>query len=162
MRRIVRTVAAGVVIILGLALVSVAALGAKPANPLGRPSAPNDDKVQAIPPFNPGPAKKAGIPNKVVLPNSFETEFGKRGKHTVEVSVRGGAVYGIAWRDKREPEWGLGNVQQSRTVNGGFPLVQVAMSATRGIDSTCVITIDGEEKDTQSTTSDTPVQFCEA
>lgn len=161
MRRIVRTVAASFVVILGLALVSVAALGANSGNPLGPPSAPSDEKVQAIPPFNPGPAREAGIP-KMLRPNSFDSEFGKRGEHKVEVSVRGGAVYGIAWRDKPEPEWGLGNVEASRTINSGFPVVQVAMSATRGVHSTCVITIDGEEKDTQSTSDETPVQFCEA
>ena len=161
MRRIVRTVAAGFVVILGLALVAVAALGANSSSPLGRPSAPDDERVQAIPPYNPGPAAEAGIP-KMLRPNSFDSEFGQRGKHKVEVSVRGGAVYGISWRDKPEAEWGLGNVERSRTVNSGFPVVQVAMSATRGINSTCVITIDGEEKDTQSTSTETPVQFCEA
>lgn len=161
MRRTIRTVAAGIVIILGLALVSVAALGANSGNPLGRPSAPEDDKVQAVPPFNPGPAVEAGIP-KMMRPNSFDSEFGQRGKHKVDVRVSGGAVYGISWRDKPDAEWGVGNFQVSRTVDSGFPIVQVAMSATRGIHSTCVITIDGEEKDTQSTSSETPVQFCEA
>jgi hypothetical protein len=152
--------AASIVIILGLALVSVAAVGAKSGNPIGRPDAPDDEVVRAVPPFTPGPAK-AGIP-KSLRPNSFDSEFGKRGKHKVEVSVRGGAVYLITFRDDKEGEWGQGSVTRSRTVNSGFPVVQVGMDSSSGGHSTCVITIDGEEKDTQSTSAETPIQFCEA
>src|SRR3546814_2568126 len=66
-------------------------------------------------------------------PNSFESEFGKRAKHKVEVRVTGGAVYLITFRNDKEGEWGQGSATRSRTVNSGFPVVQVAMHATRGI-----------------------------
>lgn len=159
MRRIVRTVAAGVVIILGLALVSVAALGANSTNPLARPKAPDDDQVQAIKPIDPGPAIKA-IPQSL-RPNSFDSEFGERGKHEIEVTVTGGDQYAITWRDDPETEWGSGNVTRSRTINSGFPVVQVAInSAARR--ATCVITVDGREKDRQTSTNTEPIIFCEA
>jgi hypothetical protein len=161
MRRIARTVAAGIVVILGLALVAVSAVGANNAGPLGRPAVPDDDKVQVVPPFNPERSKEAAIPQSM-RPNSFASEYGKRSKHKVEVRVTGGAVFLITFRNDKEGEWGQGSVTRSRTVNSGFPVVQVAMQATRGIHSTCVVTIDGEEKDTQSTSAETPLQFCEA
>jgi len=161
MRRFARTAAASIVVILGLALVAVSAVGANNDGPLGRPAVPDDDKVQAVPPFSPARSKEAAIP-KGLRPNSFESEFGKRGKHKVEVRVTGGAVYLITFRDDKDGEWGQGSVTRSRTINSGFPVVQVAMHATRGIHSTCVVTIDGEEKDTQSTSAEMPLQFCEA
>jgi hypothetical protein len=160
MRRIVRTVAAGIVIVLGLALVSVAALGANSGSPLGRPSAPDDDKVQAVPPFNPGPAAEAGIPKKL-RPSAFDSEFGKRGKHEVKIQVIGGDQYAITWRDDPETEWGAGNVQRSRTINSGFPVVQVAINGAARA-ATCVITVDGKERDRQSSTKTVPIVFCEA
>lgn len=161
MRRFARIAAASIVVILGLALVAVSAVGANNAGPLGRPSVPDDDRVQIVPPFTPERSQEAAIP-KSVRPNSFDSEFGKRGKHKVEVRVTGGAVYLITFRDDKDGEWGEGSVTRSRTVTSGFPVVQVGMHATRGIHSTCVITVDGEERDTQSTTADTPIQFCEA
>lgn len=161
MRRIARTAAASIVVILGLALVAVSAVGANNDGPLGRPAVPDDDKVQAVPPFQPERSKEAAIP-KSVRPNSFDSEFGKRGKHKVEVRITGGAVYLITFRNDKDGEWGEGSVTRSRTVNSGFPVVQVGIHAIRGIHSTCVITVDGEERDTQSTSAETPLQFCEA
>jgi hypothetical protein len=161
MRRIVRTVAAGFVVILGLALVSVAALGDNSTSPLGRPSAPDDDKVQSVPPFNPGPAPEAGIP-KSLRPNVFDSEFGKRGKHKVEVRVIGGDQYAIDWRGDPETEWGTGHgAQRSRTIDSGFPVVRVAVNGAART-ATCVITVDGKERDRQSSTDTTPIVVCEA
>jgi hypothetical protein len=151
--------AASIVIILGLALVSVAAVGAKSGNPIGRPEAPSDDTVGAVAPFTPGPGK-VGIP-KTLRPNSFDSEFGKRGKHKVEVQVIGGDQYAITWRDDPETKWGTGNVRLSRTIISGFPVAQVAVNGAAR-QATCVITVDGREKDRQSSTRTEPVVFCEA
>ena len=115
MRRFARTAAASIVVILGLALVAVSAVGADSAGPLGRPAVPDDDKVQAVPPLNPERSKEAAIP-KSMRPNSFGSEFGKRGKHKVDVRVTGGAVYLITFRDDEEGEWGQGSVTRSRTI----------------------------------------------
>ncbi len=161
MRRFARTVAAGFVVILGLALVGVSAVGANNDGPLGRPSVPDDEKVQSVPPSNTERSRKAAIPMSL-RPNSFDSEFGKRGKKKVEVRVTGSAIYVITFRDDEEGEWGEGSVSRSRTVNSGYPVVQVGMSSAKGGHSTCVITIDGEEKDTQSTSAEKPVNFCEA
>jgi hypothetical protein len=160
MRRFARTVAAGFVVILGLALVGVSAVG-DDGGPLGRPSVPEDRQVQSVPPVTTEDATKAALPISV-RPNSFDSEFGKRGKHDVEVRVTGGAIWVITFRDDKEGEWGSGSATRSRTINSGFPVVQVGMSSASGGHSTCTITIDGEEKDTQSTSAAKPVNFCEA
>jgi hypothetical protein len=157
MRLIARRAAAVIAIVLGLACVSAAALGSD-SSPIGRPPVPDDEpRVGAIPPLNPRttPARPKPKP-----PSSFDTEFGDRGSHEVTVTIRGSAHYLVNWRDK-ESKIGVGNVTQSRTIEGGFPLAQVAMQAVRG-NSTCTITIDGDVKDTQSTTAETPIAYCEA
>ena len=160
MRRIARTVAASVAVILGLALVSVAAVGANTDNPIGRPAVPDDEKVERIPPFNPSPDKRAEL-EQALNAASFLSEFGERGKHEVQISVSGNPLYAISWRDDPEPQWGTGNFQRSRTVNSGFPVVQVAVNGGDRV-VTCRITVDGIEKDEQSTTPERPVVFCEA
>lgn len=159
MRLIARRVAAVVAIVLGLAFVSLAAFGTD-SSPIGRPSVP-DDEPQAgiIPPLNPR-AGNTDIRRQQYQPNIFASEFGKRGKHVVTVSVRGSAYYLIAWRDKTV-EGARGPVSKTRTITGGFPLVRVGIDAKGGA-STCSITIDGKEKDTQSTSEEFPVVFCEA
>jgi hypothetical protein len=166
MRRYVRTFAAGIVIILGLALMSAAAFNSD----TGRISLPvvNDEPkdetyAKPIPPFNPetGVSKHAGIPQSL-RPDAFESEFGKRGKHKVEVRVIGGDQYAITWRDNPETEWGTGNgAQRTRTINSGFPVVRVAVNGAART-ATCVITVDGQERDRQSSTDTTPIVVCEA
>jgi hypothetical protein len=159
MRRFARTVAAGFVVILGLALVGVSAVG-DDGGPLGRPSVPDDERVQAAPPETSDKNKKPALP-LAARPNSFNSEFGKRGKHKVDVRVSGGGIWVITFRTDKEGEWGSGSATRSRTINSGFPVVQVAMSAASG-NATCTITVDGEQKDTQSTSSEKPITFCEA
>ena len=165
MRRIARLAAASIVIILGLALVAAAAFNPETGR-ISLPT-PSDEPTEeapakAIPPFDPesGVPKHAGIP-QTLRPNSFDSEFGKRGKHKVEVSVIGGHEYAISWRDKADAEWGTGNTQRTRTINSGFPVVQVAVNGAARA-ATCVITVDGREKDRQSSTRTEPIVFCEA
>lgn len=161
MRRIARLAAASIVIILGLALVSVAAMGANTDNPIGRPAVPDDEKVRSIPPFKPSPDERAGL-QRALNGDSFLSEFGERGKHEVQVSISGGPLYAISWRDVPETQWGMGNVQRSRTINSGFPVVQVAVNGGPRV-ATCRITVDGIEKDEQSTAPpERPIVFCEA
>ena len=155
--------AASIVIILGLALVSAAAFSSDIVTAT-LPEAPTDvSDTDAVAPLDPnaghGPARRIGPATQSI----FTSEFGKRGKHEVKVTITGGAHYEITWRNDPETEAGRGNVQRSRTINSGFPVVQVGISTnTLGIHSTCVITVDGEEKDRQSTTDETPTQICAA
>jgi len=162
MRRIARTIAASIVVILGLALMSAAALSTDIVD-AALPEAPESAaKGGAIKPLNPNadnpPVRKVG-PD---APSIFTTEFGKRGKHEVKVTISGGAHYVITWRDDPVSEEGRGNVQRSRTIDSGFPVVQVGMTGTSGYHSTCIIVVDGTEKDRQSTSDETPVQICAA
>ena len=160
MRRIVRTVAAGIVIILGLALVSAAAFSSDVVT--GRlPEAPSTgSKVEAVAPLDPnagaGPRRKAAP----AAPDVFATEFGKRGKHSVTATVSGGGAYQVSWRGG-DVEQGAGAFSRTRTVKGGFPLVLVIVNSL-GRSASCSVTIDGVEKDTQSATAKTPIFFCSA
>ena len=160
MRRIARTVAASIVIILGLALVSVASVGANTESTIGRPTAPDNETVGHIPPFRPSASRKADL-QRNLNPSSFDSEFGKRGKHEVLVRLTGGPQYAITWRGDPKTEWGLGNVQRTRTIDSGFPVVQVVVNGG-GRTVTCSIIVDGIEKDRQSTTTDKPIVYCEA
>jgi hypothetical protein len=160
MRLIARRVAAVVAIVLGLACVSLAAFGTD-ARPLGRPPAPdNTPQAGTIPPLNPRAGNTDIRQTTQIAPDIFASEFGKRGKHVVTVTIRGGAYYLIAWRDKQSAT-SRGPVHMTKTISGGFPLVLVAID-NRGGDSTCSISIDGKEKDTQSTGADSPIVYCEA
>lgn len=165
MRRIVRTVAASIVVILGLALVSVAAFSSDIAIAT-LPEAPEDaSEGRAVAPLDPnvgnGPARKVITGD----PYLFQSEFGQRGEHDVEVVVTGVAslLYAINWRNDQKPEWGLGQVQRRRTIDSGFPVVRVTVNGGEGEgNATCVITVDGVEKDRQSTSSEEPIVACEA
>lgn len=162
--RLFRTIAAVIAIVLGLACVSLAAFGADAMKSV-TPNSSDDERkpsARALPPLDP----EAGNTETRMweggpVPDSFKSEFGQRGKHEVTVSVTGGAVYGVTWRDQAEPKWGVGNFSAERTVNGGFPLVQVVMQNKTGRNSTCVVTVDGIEKDRQSTSTEHLIQVCE-
>ncbi|HUQ00141.1 MAG TPA: hypothetical protein VM093_06745 [Aeromicrobium sp.] len=159
MRLIARRVAAVVAIVLGLAFVSLAAFGTD-ATPLGRQSVPDEEpQAGTIPPLNPR-AGNTDIRRTQVAPDIFGSEFGKRGKHVVTVAVQGSAYYLIAWRDK-QVVGSRGPLTVTKTIEGGFPLVRIGIDA-KGGPSTCVITVDGKEKDRQSTSEDFPIVFCEA
>lgn len=160
MRRIVRTVAAGFVVILGLALVSVAAFSSNIVNAT-LPEAPTTASGGGgdVKPLNPnadnGPVRK----NTVNVPNIFGTEFGSRGKHEVTVSMGGQGYYQVHWRDGKKED-GAGQYNRTRTVVGGFPLVLISVNGL-GRTASCTITIDGVEKDTQTTNAETPIVLCE-
>ena len=164
MRRIARTVAASIVVILGLALVSAAAFNPETGR-VGLPTAPDapedETGVKEIPPFDPesGVPKHAGIPQNPV--GIFDSEFGKRGRHDVEVVVSGSAHYVINWRGDPEAVTGYGSTRLSRTINSGFPVVRVGINGLGNV-ATCVLTVDGLEKDRQSTSAEEPIVICEA
>lgn len=160
MRRIVRTVAAGVVVILGLALVSVAAFSSNIVTAT-LPEAPTDtSQGNEVAPLDPnannGPIRKINVG----MPDIFATEFGKRGKHQVTATMSGAGYYAVQWRGDKEAKQGAGAYSKTKTVNGGFPLVLLAINGA-GRAVSCTITIDGVEKDTQTTSAETPVVFCE-
>jgi hypothetical protein len=160
MRLIARRVAAVVAIVLGLACVGLAAFGTD-GGITARPAAPNDTPaVGSIPPLDPR-AGNTDIRRKTAAGGSiFNTEFGKRGKHEVTISVNGRAYYAAWWRDGTFGG-GRGPLRGTKVVTGGFPLVRLGIDAKGGA-STCTITVDGRIKDQQSTSSDTPIVFCEA
>jgi hypothetical protein len=159
MRRIVRTVAASIVVILGLAFVSVAAFSSDIVNAT-LPQAPTSaSEGGEVKPFDPnadnGPARKIDMDG----PDIFATEFGSRGKHTVTVTVSGGGYYQVIWRTGK-PDAGPGQYNRTRTLKGGFPLVRVGIHGA-GPFVTCTITIDGVKRDTQTTTAEIPELYCE-
>jgi hypothetical protein len=160
MRRIVRTVAAGIVVILGLALVSAAAFTSDIVNAT-LPEAPTDASEGAeVAPLNPnednGPVRKN---TSLDAPDIFGTEFGKRGKHEVTVTMSGPGFYHVQYRDGKSED-GAGVYNETKTVTGGFPLALIAINGA-GHTVSCSITIDGVEKDTQTTTTKDPIVFCE-
>ena len=163
MRRIVRTVAASIVVILGLALVSVAAFSSD-IDIATLPEAPEDaSEGGAVAPLDPnignGPARKVLTGD----PYLFRSEFGKRGKHDVKVVVAGSILYAINWRNVPKPQWGMGQAQYTRTIDSGFPVVRVTVNGgERGGRASCVVTVDGVEKDRQSTSPEEPIVACEA
>jgi hypothetical protein len=159
MRRIVRTIAASIVIILGLALVSVAAFSSDIVTAT-LPEAPtNASEGSAVAPLDPnadnGPIRKIDVD----APEIFGTEFGKRGKHKVTVSMGGQGYYQVHWRGGKVED-GAGTYNRTKTVEGGFPLVLITVNGL-GRSASCTITIDGVEKDTQSTSAKTPIIYCE-
>jgi hypothetical protein len=159
MRRIARTVAASVVIILGLALVSVAAFSSDIATvtlPDAPKAVPEAGQVAPLDP-NAGNSPVRKIPSN--LPDIFATEFGKRGKHEVTVTLSGPAAYQVSWRDGKVEE-GTGQLNSTKTVSGGFPLAFVAVNGL-GASITCTITIDGVERDSQTSTPENSIVFCE-
>jgi len=159
MRRIVRTVAAGIVVILGLALVSVAAFSSN-ISTATLPEAPtNASQGGAVAPLNPnadnGPIRKIDVD----APDIFGTEFGDRGKHEVVVSMAGQGYYQVHWRGGKVED-GAGQYNRTRTVKGGFPLVLIVVNGL-GRTASCTVTIDGIKKDTQTTSAKTPIIACE-
>lgn len=162
MRLIARRIAAVAAVLLGLACVSAAAIGSETPLIGGRPEAPGQPvETAGIPPFDPA-SGGSELANQASArqATSFDSEYGDRGEHEVTVTVRGGANYVINWRDK-QTKTSTGATTWSRTITGGFPLVQVAVQAVFA-DGTCTITIDGEIRDTQSTSKDRTITFCEA
>jgi hypothetical protein len=159
MRRIVRTVAAGIVVILGLALVSVAAFSSNIVTAT-LPEAPTDaSQGDAVAPLDPNADNGPIRNNTLDVPDVFATEFGKRGKHRVTITLSGPAFYQVQWRGEKT-ETGAGAYNRTRTVEGGFPLALIIVNGA-GRAVSCSITIDGVEKDSQSTDAKTPVVFCE-
>jgi len=159
MRRIARTVAASIVVILGLALVSVASFSSNIVTAT-LPEAPTDvSEGGAVAPLDPnadnGPVRKITLD----APELFATEFGKRGKHEVTVTMGGQGFYQVHWRDGKVED-GAGRYNRTRTIKGGFPLALIAVNGA-GRAVSCSVTIDGIEKDTQTTSAKTPVVFCE-
>ena len=159
MRRIVRTVAAGIVIILGLALVSAAAFSSDIVTAT-LPDAPTTaSEGGEVEPFDPnadnGPIRKYNVNS----PNIFGTEFGKRGKHEVAVSMDGQGFYEVRWRGGKVED-GAGPYHRTRTVDGGFPLALITINGG-GQPVSCSITIDGVEKDSQTASPKTPIVSCE-
>lgn len=160
MRRIARTVAASVVVILGLALVSVAAFSSNIVTAT-LPEAPESatEGDAAAPPLDPnadnGPLREIDVD----APNVFATEFGRRGKHEVTVSMGGQGYYQVHWRGGKI-EKGAGQYNRTRTVTGGFPLVLIAVNGL-GRTASCTITIDGVEKDQQTTSTEAPIVLCQ-
>jgi len=159
MRRIVRTVAAGIVVILGLALVSVAALSPNISGAT-LPEAPTDtSKGGALAPLDPNADNGAVRKTTVDAPEVFATEFGKRGKHEVTISMSGQAYYHVQWRHGKVED-GLGNYTRTKTVEGGFPLAFIVVNGL-GRSASCSITIDGVKKDAQATSAKEPIVACE-
>ena len=158
MRRIARTAAASVVIILGLALVSVAAFSSDIVTAT-LPEAPTDVSDGAhVAPLDPnadnGPVRRID-PD---APDIFSTEFGARGEHEVSVTMGGQGYYQVSWRGGKV-EKGLGSYNRTKTVKGGFPLVLIVVNGL-GRAVSCSVTIDGVEKDSQSSSTDAPIVFC--
>jgi hypothetical protein len=158
MRRIVRTVAAGFVVILGLALVSVAAFSSDVVN-VTRPDAPKTSDAGSVAPLSPPDPDNLPVRNiPGDMPDIFATEFGKRGAHEVNVSMRGQGYYQVHWRGGKVDD-GLGNYSQTKTVRGGFPLVLIVVNGL-GRSVGCSVTIDGVEKDTKSSSAEQPIIYC--
>ena len=159
MRRIVRTVAASLVVILGLALVSVAAFSSDIVEAT-LPEAPTSaSQGRQVDPLNPNADNRRTARNiDVDAPDIFGTEFGKRGKHEVTISMGGQGYYQVHWRGGK-PEKGLGNYSRTRTVNGGFPLALIVVNGL-GRSVSCSVTIDGVEKDSKASSAEEPIIFC--
>jgi hypothetical protein len=159
MRRIARTIAASIVVILGLALMSAAALSPDIVNAT-LPDAPERASEGAqVAPLDPNADNGPVRDIEVGVPGIFATEFGKRGKHEVAVSMSGPGYYQVHWRGGKV-EKGLGRYNDTKTVEGGFPLVLIAVNGA-GRTVSCSVTIDGVKKDTQTTNAKTPIIFCE-
>jgi hypothetical protein len=113
----------------------------------------------AVAPLDPnadnGPARNTTLN----APNVFGTEFGRRGNHVVTVRMSGTAYYQVRWRHGKVED-GFGTYSRTKTVRGGFPLALIAVNGGAHAAS-CTITIDGVEKDTQTTSAKIPVVFCE-
>ncbi len=127
MRRIVRTVAAGIVVILGLALVAAAALGANSASPLGRPSVPErreGPSHSAVQPRSGQGRRDPQDPAAQLLRQRVRKARQAQGRG--ERSRRSGlcASRGVT---SPNPSGVWATCRRSRTVNSGFPVVQVAM-----------------------------------
>jgi len=159
MRRIVRTIAASIVIILGLALVSAAAFTSDIVNAT-LPKAPTTESeggeaAPLDPNLDNGPVRKVTLD----APDIFVTEFGKRGKHEVTVTMSGPGFYHVQYRNGNSED-GAGVYNTTKTVVGGFPLALIAINGA-GHTVSCTITIDGVKRDTQTTTTKDPIVFCE-
>lgn len=152
--------AASVVIILGLALVGVSAVGVQQGNPLNRPDAPEGEGVPSVRPFDPDAENDRVRTITEDAPQVFGTEFGKRGDHEVTVSMSGPGFYQVHWRGQKKVEEGAGQYNRTRTVNGGFPLALIIVNGG-GRAVGCTITIDGIEKDTQRTSAQQPAVACQ-
>jgi hypothetical protein len=161
MRRIARTVAASIVVILGLALVSVAAFSSDIVTAT-LPEAPTSSSEQRaeVDPLDPnadnGPVRKVPLGD---APDIFKTEFGERGKHEVTVTMSGNGFYHVQWRGGKSED-GAGTYNRTRTVKGGFPLAFVGINGA-GNAVSCTITIDGVERDKQTTSAKEPIVFCQ-
>jgi hypothetical protein len=165
MRLNARTGAALLAIVVGLALVVFAALGSRGSIPGTRKAAPPIPITTAeIPPL----AADTGIrkdPNKKTegdkalenLPgfskDAFATEYGDKGKHEVTVSVtaNGRSAYLITWRGGKSEKGTAASLSRTRTIVGGFPIVQVLAQVSPAASRiSCTITVDGVQKVEQS------------
>ena len=159
MRRIARMIAASIVVILGLALVSAAAFSpdiVEATLPEAPESAVEGDQVAPLDPNADNPSVRKIAQGAVDI---FGAEFGKRGNHEVTVSMSGPGYYAVHWRDGKVDD-GAGTYNRTRTVKGGFPLALIAVNSAGRI-VTCTVTIDGIVKDRQTTSAESSIIFCE-
>lgn len=97
-------------------------------------------------------------------PSVFDNEYGPRGPHTVTISVSGTrAGYAAQWRDGHKVTGTTsGTWSVTRTVTGGLPLGEVTIQGIKSASASCTITIDGEEKVSESITKAWGVTWCVA
>lgn len=167
-----RTVIALVVVVAGIVAILLALFGGGGSDgPAGASGPDTNQAIEPVEPLNPDDpdAKdpkdlKDSINPLSPLADPFATSYGGNFTHkvTVRVSADSALRYGVRFRDGYETDKIVaGGATITRTVKGGFPLVQVgvrtAPNSTRG---SCRVSIDGVEVSSHSTNKGLGVVVC--
>lgn len=158
--------AAAVAIAAGLAMLGVVAYSYVADDP-GSSTVASGDSVDDpstighLDPLAPGGGKIGKLRTKDAAPRSdvFDSEYGRKGRHTVTVEVTGVGRYRATWRDGHVESGNTrGTYTKTRTVNGGLPLAAVTIQAASRL--TCTITIDGEKKSSETVAKSYGITWC--
>jgi len=165
MGRKLRRIAGLVTVILGLLLVTVAGYSLVRDDPKTSTAAESagvqDPKVGQVDPVDPGGSSLGPVSRSDAPPENdvFAKEYGDRGKHKVTLTIRG-TYYKVEWRDGQKDQ-GRGGMTNTRTLNGGFPIVG-AFVVGQGSRASCTVSVDGVEKTSESATKVPGAVWCAA
>lgn len=168
-----RSVIALVAVVAGIVAILLALFGGSGSSDgaTGGSGPDTNQAIEPVEPLNPDDpdAKdpkdlKDSINPLSPLADPFATSYGGNFRHkvTVRVSADSALRYGVRFRDGYETDKIVaGGATITRTVKGGFPLVQVGVrTAPNSKRGSCSVTIDGVEVSSHTTNKSLGVVVC--
>ena len=160
-------------VVAGLVVVALALFGGSGSDGGSAEASRPGDLIEPVPPIDADDPDarnledlKNGDNPLNSLADPFGTSYGGNFEHKITIRVSSDAPlqYGVRFRDGHEfKKIVTGGDTYTRTVKGGFPLVQAGMyMAPNGTRGSCSITIDGVKVSSYSTTKGMHIIVCTA